>query len=150
MTTNQKMKKLREASNMTQSDMAKKMNIATNTYGRLERGETQMSERRLKQVSEIFNTDAAKILSTPTDRIVLLVTENTVTENENNTNLNTINYYGNGELQVQNEKLQLMLAGKEKELAEKEKLLVEKDKLLAAKDEQIALLNELFKQLKQK
>lgn len=141
MTTNQKMKKLREASNMTQSDMAKKMNIATNTYGRLERGETQMSERRLKQVSEIFNTDAAKILSTPTDRIVLLVTENTVTESEST--LNTINYYGNGELQVQNEKLQLMLAGKEKELAEK-------DKLLAAKDEQIALLNELLKQLKQK
>lgn len=133
---------------MTQSDMAKKMNIATNTYGRLERGETQMSERRLKQVSEIFNTDAAKILSTPTDRIVLLVTENTVTESEST--LNTINYYGNGELQVQNEKLQLMLAGKEKELAEKEKLLVEKDKLLAAKDEQIALLNELLKQLKQK
>lgn len=148
MTTNQKMKKLREASNMTQSDMAKKMNIATNTYGRLERGETQMSERRLKQVSEIFNTDAAKILSTPTDRIVLLVTENTVTESEST--LNTINYYGNGELQVQNEKLQLILDGKEKELAEKEKLLVEKDKLLAAKDEQIALLNELLKQLKQK
>ncbi|RRD88749.1 helix-turn-helix domain-containing protein [Conchiformibius steedae] len=148
MTTNQKMKKLREASNMTQSDMAKKMNIAINTYGRLERGETHMSERRLKQVSEIFNTDAAKILSTPTDRIVLLVTENTVTESEST--LNTINYYGNGELQVQNEKLQLILDGKEKELTEKEKLLVEKDKLLAAKDEQIALLHELLKQLQHK
>lgn len=135
MTTGQKIKKLREVHQLTQDQMAQKMHISPNTYGRLERGETKMTEQRLEQVAKILNVDAAKILSIPEDKVIFLATENTLTECENS---QVICYQPNHdiELKIEIEKLKLAL-----EL---------KDNLLAEKDKRISILEELVQQLKSK
>lgn len=119
MTTGQKIKKLRETSQLTQNQMAEKMHISPNTYGRLERGETKMTEHRLEQVAEIFNVDMAQILSTPEDKLILLVAESTWSDRSN-----VINYGSNDiELEQEIEKLKLSLSHKEEIIQEKEKMI---------------------------
>lgn len=135
MATGQKIKKLREVHQLTQDQMAQKMHISPNTYGRLERGETKMTEQRLEQVAKILNVDAAKILSIPEDKVIFLATEATLTECENS---QIIYYQPNHdiELKIEIEKLKLAL-----EL---------KDNLLAEKDKRISILEELVQHLKSK
>lgn len=131
--TNEKIKQLRESKKLTQSQMAEKLHISTNTYGRLERGETELTERRLEQIAEILEiTDFTKILSTPSDKIIFLLNEVDVLENQE---VNIGCYHADTKLKIDNEKLTL--------------LLEEQKKLLAAKDEQIRLLQELLQTLKQ-
>lgn len=128
-TTNEKVKQLRESKKLTQSQMAEKMNISTNAYGRLERGETEMTERKLKQIAKVLEiNDFTKILSTPYDKVLFLLNES----NENSI-IHSQYYNADLELKFENEKLAL--------------LLDEQKKLLAAKDEQIQLLKELVKSL---
>lgn len=127
--TNEKIKRLRENKDLTQQQMAEKLHISTNAYGRLERGETQMTERKLEQIANILEiSDFTKILSTPNEKVVFLLNES----NENN--IISADYY-NADLvlKFENEKLTL--------------LIEEQKKLLAAKDEQIKLLQELVKTL---
>lgn len=128
-TTNEKVKQLRESKKLTQSQMAEKMNISTNAYGRLERGETEMTERKLEQIAKVLEiNDFTKILSTPHDKVLFLLNES----NENSI-IHSQYYNADLELKFENEKLAL--------------LLDEQKKLLAAKDEQIQLLKELVKSL---
>lgn len=128
-TTNEKVKQLRESKKLTQSQMAEKMNISTNAYGRLERGETEMTERKLEQIAKVLEiNDFTKILSTPYDKVLFLLNES----NENSI-IHSQYYNADLELKFENEKLAL--------------LLDEQKKLLAAKDEQIQLLKELVKSL---
>lgn len=140
MTTGQKIKKLRETNQLTQNEMADKMHISTQTYGRLERGETQMTEHRLEQIANILNVDMAKILTTPEDKIILLVTENTWSDQHHG---HAINYCPNHDIELQKEieKLQSIIENQKQ-------LLAEKDKVILSKDEQILLLQELLKQIK--
>lgn len=127
--TNEKIKRLRENKDLTQQQMAEKLHISTNAYGRLERGETQMTERKLEQIANILEiSDFTKILSTPNEKVVFLLNES----NENNI-ISTDYYNADLALKFENEKLTL--------------LIEEQKKLLAAKDEQIKLLQELLKAL---
>lgn len=131
--TSEKIKQLRESKKLTQSQMAEKLHISTNTYGRLERGETELTERRLEQIAEILEiTDFTKILSTPSDKIIFLLSDVDVIENQE---VNIGCYHADDKIKIENEKLTL--------------LLEEQKKLLVAKDEQISVLQELVQALKQ-
>lgn len=137
MTTGQKIKKLREVNQLTQEQMAEKMHISPNTYGRLERGETKMTEQRLEQAAKILNVEAAQILSIPEDKIVFLASNLTLTECENSCENSQVIYYQPNydvELKSENEKLKLALEFK--------------DSLLAEKEKRIAILEDLVQQLK--
>lgn len=137
MTTGQKIKKLREVNQLTQEQMAEKMHISPNTYGRLERGETKMTEQRLEQAAKILNVEAAQILSIPEDKIVFLANNLTLTECENSCENSQVIYYQPNydvELKSENEKLKLALEFK--------------DSLLAEKEKRIAILEDLVQQLK--
>ncbi len=50
----EKIRKLREAKSLTQEQMADLLNITQTAYGKIERGESSVSWKRLNQISEIF------------------------------------------------------------------------------------------------
>ncbi len=139
MTTGQKIKKLRETNQLTQMQMAEKMHISANTYGRLERGETKMTENRLEQVAEIFNVDMAQILSTPEDKLILLVAESTWSDKSN-----VINYGSNDvELEQEIEKLKLSLN-------HKDEIIQEKEKMITKLEQEVVMLKDIIELLKLK
>lgn len=121
------------------------MCIHTNTYGRIERGETKMTEHRLSQVAGIFNVDVADILTTPEDKVIFLIAENQLSENNGNINLdyvNEMNHYNDTESEVQllKEKIHHLNTL----LEEKEIRLNEKDSIIQSQREQIVLFQNLF------
>lgn len=124
-----KIKHLREFNKMSQEEMAAKMHMSTNSYGRIERGETQADLNRLEQIANIFNIDVAELISKSESDLILLITAGN----------GSPNYYGNpaDALTVENEKLKLMLSAKEEALAHKNEMLIQKDK-------EIALLRKLL------
>ncbi len=139
MTTGQKIKKLRETNQLTQMQMAEKMHISANTYGRLERGENKMTENRLEQVAEIFNVDMAQILSTPEDKLNLLVAESTWSDKSN-----VINYGSNDvELEQEIEKLKLSLN-------HKDEIIQEKEKMITKLEQEVVMLKDIIELLKLK
>ncbi len=139
MTTAQKIKKLMETNQLTQMQMAEKMHISANTYGRLERGETKMTENRLEQVAEIFNVDMAQILSTPEDKLILLVAESTWSDKSN-----VINYGSNDvELEQEIEKLKLSLN-------HKDEIIQEKEKMITKLEQEVVMLKDIIELLKLK
>lgn len=52
----------RELKGFTQEDVAEKLNVATSTYGKLERGETLIDVERLKEITDILETSIGEIL----------------------------------------------------------------------------------------
>lgn len=139
MSLNQKIQKLREASGLTQETMAEKLNMSKNTYGRIERGETILTERKLERIASVFEiNDWSKIKSTPEDQIFLLLAENNHTETQSeifnlSKNQTTNNYYNQEQLTNEIEKLQLIIN--------------HKDELLAQKDQELTTLRSVIKLL---
>lgn len=136
MELNNKIKRLREVSELSQEEMAEKMHMSTNSYGRIERGEVKISLERLEQIAAIFKIDVAELISKPESGLIFLVTAGDGSTNHyygNPVGNSSSNhpYYGNTEALVsENEKLKLMLA--------------HKDAMLEQKDREINLLKKLL------
>lgn len=99
----EKIRVLREINQWSQEEMAEKMNISTNAYARMERGETKLNLEKLDKIATIFNIDIVELLSVSDKGLFLLINENG--------NNNNANYYGgnnNHELLIENEKLKLI------------------------------------------
>ncbi|MDO4700494.1 MAG: helix-turn-helix transcriptional regulator [Moraxella sp.] len=99
----EKIRVLREINQWSQEDMAEKMDISTNAYARMERGETKLNLEKLDKIATIFNIDIVELLSVSDKGLFLLINENG--------NNNNANYYGgnnNHELLIENEKLKLI------------------------------------------
>lgn len=120
-------REMRENENWSQGYMAEQMGMSENGYAKIERGETNLSVKRLQQIADIFGVEPADLLKK--SHVICLV-------NENSTHSN--NYYGNidEKLQFEIEKLKLMLS--------------HKDELLLQKDEQIFSLKNLVGVLQNK
>lgn len=145
MTTGNKIKTLREAKHLTQEQMAQKMHIHANTYGRIERGETKMTEHRLAQIADIFNVNMIDILNTPEEKIIFLISENQVSDNVGNINFgytNEMNHCNDAQPEIQylNQEINYLNTL----LKEKELRLKEKDGVIELQKEQIILLQRLL------
>lgn len=57
-----KLKQLRELKNLTQEYVANKLDITTRAYSKIETGETQLTIKRLNEISEILEIDPLEIL----------------------------------------------------------------------------------------
>lgn len=57
-----KIKEIRQSKNFSQSYMAEKMNIALLNYGKIERGVTELSVKRLYEIAGILGIDVAELL----------------------------------------------------------------------------------------
>ncbi|OOF85864.1 transcriptional regulator [Rodentibacter ratti] len=125
MNVNEKIRMVREINHWSQEEMAEKMNMSTNGYAKIERGETKLSLHKLEQIANIFNIDVLELMNMDGKGVLFLMNENA----------SNTNYYGNNEsLTAEIEKLKL--------------IITHKDEILAQKNEEISALKEIIRLLK--
>ncbi len=125
METYEKIKMMREMNQWTQEDVAEKLGMSTTGYAKIERGQTNVSVEKLKQIAQIFNINIAQLLDDNEKLVICSI-------GDNHSNYN--NYFGmNEKLIAQNEKQQL-------EIQLKDELLKQKDAEITALKELIGLL----------
>ena len=69
MSVGTKIKKMRELRNYTQSYMSESLNMSLSGYSKIERDETEISLKRLKQIADILQTTIDAILSFDENKI---------------------------------------------------------------------------------
>ena len=113
MSVNEKVRLFRELNQWSQEEMAERMNMSVAGYAKIERGETNISLHKLKQIASVLQIDLLDLVSTH-DRGVILV------GGENNQNHFRNNYYGNQVAELEVEKLKLELKHKDELLKQRE------------------------------
>lgn len=111
----EKIRTLREFHNWTQEQMAELMDISTNSYARLERGESQMKMEHLEKIAKLFKIDAIDLMKATDKSVLFLLSE---TENAFDSGNNQNNYYGNDTLIHEVDKLKLIIQHKDELLAQ--------------------------------
>jgi len=123
---NEKIRAIREVNQWSQEEMANKMNMSTNGYAKIERGETKLSLHKLEQIANIFNIDVLELMNTGGKGIVFLMNENSD---------NSSNYYSDN-LATELEKFKMIVA--------------HKDEIIQQKNDEICALKEIIALLKSK
>lgn len=118
MTVNHNLQKLRKQNQLSQEQMAEKLEMSKNGYAKLERGESKLNIEHLQQIANVFNIDVADLLKEGGDFSFWI--------GDNNKNCN--NNYKDSQQEI--EKLEL--------------IITHKDELLAQKDKEIDLLRQLL------
>lgn len=115
MESSEKIKIMREMNQWTQEEVAEKLGMSTTGYAKIERGQTNVSVEKLKQIAQIFNVNVAQLLD-DNERFVLF------TNVDNYSNYS--NYFGaNEKLAIENEKLKELLSAKENEIEALKKVI---------------------------
>ena len=116
MGSSEKIKIMREMNQWTQEEVAEKLGMSTTGYAKIERGQTNVSVEKLKQIAQVFNLNVAQLLDDD-ERFVMC------SIGDNNSNYN--NYFGTNEkLSLENEKLKQLLSAKESEIEALKKVIV--------------------------
>lgn len=123
----EKIKIMREMNKWTQEQVAEKLGMSTTGYAKIERGETNISVEKLKQIAQIFNINITQLLDDNEHFIICSI-------GDNHSNYHN-NYFGmNEKLIAENEKQQLELQLK--------------DELIKQKDAEIMALKQIIELLK--
>ena len=128
MSVNEKIRKIREAKDWSQEQMAEKLNMSLNGYAKIERGESKIYLDKLEQIAQVFDIDVIELMQSDGKNICFQIEPP----------LGSV-YQGGGETQllIEIERLKLALS----HANEKEELL---KKLLEQKDSEITTLKELI------
>lgn len=128
MSVNEKIRKIREAKDWSQEQMAEKLNMSLNGYAKIERGESKIYLDKLEQIAQVFDIDVIELMQSDGKNICFQI----------ESPLGSV-YQGVGETQllIEVERLKLALS----HAREKEELL---NKLLEQKDNEIKALRELL------
>ncbi len=111
MVSNEKIRVLRKMNQLSQEEMAEKMNMSRSGYAKLERGESKLNFERLKQIADIFQVNLVELIA--------MANGTSFNFNENATQSN---YYGDsGKLTSEIEKLNLIIQHQQELLAQKDK-----------------------------
>ena len=111
MVSNEKIRVLRKMNQLSQEEMAEKMNMSRSGYAKLERGESKLNFERLKQIADIFQVNLVELIA--------MANGTSFNYNENATQSN---YYGDsGKLTSEIEKLNLIIQHQQELLAQKDK-----------------------------
>ena len=100
----EKIRFIREARDWSQEEMAAKLNMSTNGYAKIERGETKASIPKLEQIAEIFDIELMELLSFGEKHVAFLV-------GDSNSGCSVI--VGSPELAFEIQKLQLIVSHKD-------------------------------------
>ena len=111
MQINEKVKKVRELSNLTQEEMASQLNMSTNGYAKIEQGKTRLNIPMLERITAVLGINLMELLNINDKNLVCLISENCQ---------NSSNYYAN-ETAIELEKLQLILNHKDELLLQKDR-----------------------------
>ncbi len=136
MQLNEKIRTVRESKSWSQEEMAEKLNMSTNGYARIERGETKPTIQKLEKIADTFGMDLVDLLSVSGKGIFYVFGDNTGSNNNNH-------YSSSQELVAENEKLK-------QAILHKDELLAYKDEFLAQKQRENDVLQELVDALKAK
>jgi transcriptional regulator with XRE-family HTH domain len=71
-----KIRKLRELQDLTQESVAAQLGMSQTNYGKIERGETDITYSNLKKIAECLNLDVVSLLSFDSGMVVHTVSEN--------------------------------------------------------------------------
>ena len=128
MSVNEKIRKIREAKDWSQEQMAEKLNMSLNGYAKIERGESKIYLDKLEQIAQVFDIDIIELMQSDGKNICFQI----------ESPLGSV-YQGGGETQllIEVERLKLALS----HLREKEELL---NKLIEQKDSEIKALKDLI------
>ena len=129
MSVNEKVRLFRELNQWSQEEMAERMNMSVAGYAKIERGETNISLHKLKQIASVLQIDLLDLVSTHDSGVILV-------GGENNQNHFRNNYYGNQAAELEVEKLKLELK--------------HKDELLKQRESELETLRDIVNLLKQK
>lgn len=111
----EKIKIMREMNHWTQEEVAEKLGMSTTGYAKIERGQTNVSVEKLKQIAQVFNVNVAQLLD-DNERFVLFTNVDNYSHYSN--------YFGaNEKLAIENEKLKELLAAKENEIEALKKII---------------------------
>lgn len=119
MTIHENLQNLRKKNSLNQEQMAEKIGMSKNGYGKLERGESRITIEHLEQIANTFNIDIAELLKEDRDFNFLL--------GDNYTNC--ANNYSANHQEI--EKLQLIIQHKDEIIAQKDKQIMLLEQLLA-------------------
>lgn len=100
----EKIRFIREARDWSQEEMAAKLNMSTNGYAKIERGETKASIPKLEQIADIFGVELMELLSFGEKHVAFLL-------GDSNSGCNVI--VGSSELAFEIQKLQLIVSHKD-------------------------------------
>ena len=115
MGSSEKIKIMREMNQWSQEEVAEKLGMSTTGYAKIERGQTNVSVEKLKQIAQVFNLNVAQLLDDD-ERFVIC----SIGDNHSNYN----NYFGTNEkLSLENEKLKQLLNAKESEIEALKKVI---------------------------
>ncbi len=70
MQTHEKLKEIRQRHNLTQEAFAEKIGLPLNTYGKVERGETDIRTAKLKKIAKIMNVDPKELIDSNENTIL--------------------------------------------------------------------------------
>jgi len=128
MQVHEKIRSIRQSKNWSQEKMAEKLNMSTNGYAKIERGETKAHIPKLEQIAEILELDLMELLASGEKNVFCLVADNS----PNSSNISQFTGTSS-EIALEMQKLHLILK-------HKNVLLEQKDKDIARLEEIIQLL----------
>lgn len=113
MKANDKIRSLRKQKDLTQEQMAERLDISVNAYHKIEKGQTKLNLERLQELANIFDVDILELINSENQKIYVQVNDNA----QNNQHLNNMNFYeSNQDLQHEIEKLQLTISYQNQEI----------------------------------
>lgn len=138
MTIQDNIRYARENHNLTQEEMAERLNMTASGYAKIERGMTQLKFDKLEKIAQIFNMDIVELLELGDSGDVVIQLPNNSGDNA------TANYFLNA-----NEKLVSEIEKLNTQIEYQSNLLKSKDELISEKDKQIQALNDVIALLKE-
>lgn len=85
MLINEKIRLLRQQKGLSQAKMARQLNMSKNGYGNIERGQTNLSLTKLKQIAAIFDENLMQLIKRHDKNIInTMGSNNTGTQNNQN------------------------------------------------------------------
>jgi len=112
MKINEKIRFMRQLKQLSQEEMAEKLELSLNGYANIERGETDVQMSRLEQIAKIFDVDLMELLNFGEKNIICLTGNNSPISHNVWQNTNTPN-----ELTFELQKAQLLIEQQLKEIA---------------------------------
>lgn len=135
METHEKIRMMRELNQWSQEEMARKLNLSTGGYAKIERGETQLSVVRLAQIAKVLNVEIWEIMQ---DKQLHIICQSHNSHNQDTENTLTV-YTADG-ASAENEKLKLIIAHKDELLEKSEEIIRRLERENHTLNEMITLL----------
>lgn len=139
MKVNERIRVLREENFLSQEDMAEKMSISPNTYGKIERGETRLTIEKLEQIADIFSISVADLIREDDKGFAYQI-------NNNSLGINAVSISSElSELQKivsDNDKFQIILSHKEEIIKFQTEIINQKDIIIEALKRELDFLRE--------